>query len=338
MTNHGRRGMLAAGNFIVDRVKRIDAYPAENLLANIHDETRSNGGGPYNLLKDLAALGAGYPLMAAGLVGDDADGEWIRRDCGAHGIDPSRLEVQAGEATSYTDVMTVESTGRRTFFHRRGANARFTGDRLEFGGCGARHFHLAYLMLLDELDGFAADGRTRAAHLLERASSAGLVTSVDVVSTDHPRFAEVVRSALPHADHLLINEAEACRVLGQPLDPADAAGLTQAARQLMLGGVRTAVVLHTEHGAVAVTADGRSHQQGAVALPDGWIQGANGAGDAFAAGYLHSLHEDRPVGEALALGVCAAAACLAHPSPSAGLMPAAECLALGQRFGFGNFR
>jgi hypothetical protein len=48
-----RKGILAAGNFIVDHVKIIDDYPQQDMLASIVSESQSNGGGPYNVLKDL---------------------------------------------------------------------------------------------------------------------------------------------------------------------------------------------------------------------------------------------------------------------------------------------
>ncbi|MDB6137593.1 MAG: PfkB domain protein [Verrucomicrobiaceae bacterium] len=64
-----RNGILAGGNFIIDYVKIIDAYPLQDMLSTIVRETSSNGGGPYNVLKDLAAMRAPFPLEAAGLVG-----------------------------------------------------------------------------------------------------------------------------------------------------------------------------------------------------------------------------------------------------------------------------
>ncbi len=332
-----RNGILAAGNFIVDRIKLVDVYPAENMLATIDDETRSNGGGPYNVLKDLAAMGAGYPLLAAGRIGADADGAWIRSDCQEHSIDTTGLAGDAENPTSYTEVMTVRDTGRRTFFHRRGANARFNGAELDFPNCPARMLHLAYLMLLDDLDAFAPDGRTHASHVLERASAAGLVTSIDIVSTEHPRFREIVLSALPFTDHLLINEVEASRVLDRTVDPAEPRDLLAAARDLLAEGVRTGVVLHTECGAVGVRPGGEFYVQGAVAVPQSFIRGANGAGDAFAAGYLHGIHENFSLPAALELAVCTAAACLAETSPSAGLLPINACLALGRSHGFSTF-
>ena len=69
-------------------------------------------------LEDRYHMTASFPLEAAGLVGQDADGDWILADCKAHGIDTAQLRQTADAHTSYTDAMTVASTGRRTFFLR----------------------------------------------------------------------------------------------------------------------------------------------------------------------------------------------------------------------------
>ena len=111
-----RSGILAGGNWIVDRTKMIDVYPAQDSLANIICKTSSNGGSPYNVLIDLARLQAPFPLAAAGLVGDDPAGEFILSDCRAHEINTEQLRTCKEAPSSYTDVMTVQSTGRRTFF------------------------------------------------------------------------------------------------------------------------------------------------------------------------------------------------------------------------------
>src|ERR671912_163252 len=80
----------------------------------------------------------------------------------------------------------------------------------------------------------------------------------------------------------------------------------------------------------------RSHRSPAwrLRVPASYIQGAAGAGDAFASGVLFGLHEGGPVDDALRLGVCAAAASLAHPTCSEGVLSRTECLALATRFGF----
>lgn len=333
-----RNGIIAAGNFIRDYVKIIGHYPEQDTLASILSETSGNGGGPYNVLKDLAALGATYPLEAAGLVGKDANGDWILADCAAHRISTAQLRQTNEAPTSYTDAMTVASTGRRTFFHQRGANALFTEQHLDFSKTNAKLLHLGYLMLLDAMDSFVTDGsRTRASLALENALGAGLVTCVDMVSTEHERFREIAASALAYTDYLVVNEIEAGKVAGRELKTPQGTNVAEcgaAAQALLAHGVRRQVVIHFTEGAVAADRDGTVTVQGSLRLPAGFIVGATGAGDAFAAGYLHGVHEGWDTRRCLELGVCAAAACLTHPTPSGGLRSVADCLALGEEFGF----
>lgn len=90
-----RKGLIAGGNWIVDHIKLIDCWPPEETLASIQEESSSSGGSPFNILKDLALLGAPFPLEAVGLVGDDELGRWARADCKAHGITTRQLRQPA---------------------------------------------------------------------------------------------------------------------------------------------------------------------------------------------------------------------------------------------------
>ncbi|WP_300933058.1 PfkB family carbohydrate kinase [Prosthecobacter sp.] len=134
----------------------------------------------------------------------------------------------------------------------------------------------------------------------------------------------------------MLNEIEAGSATGLDLRavPMDL-GLVQAAAQALLdAGVRREVVIHFEAGAMVLEKEGPVHYQRSLNLPQGFIAGATGAGDAFAAGYLHGTHEGWPVAERLKLGVCAAAMCLTHSTPSQGLGRVDECWELGERLGF----
>ncbi len=167
----------------------------------------------------MARLGAPFPLYGLGLVGDDDDGRAILVDCASRGIDVSRLGVSPEAGTSCTDVMTVRATGRRTFFHYRGANARLGPDDIRLDDCSARLFHFGYLLLLDRLDQIGPDGSTGAAGVLKPARALGMFTSVDVVSEHGGRFATVVGPSLPHTD--VLNELEAARSAGVDVTAAD---------------------------------------------------------------------------------------------------------------------
>jgi hypothetical protein len=174
-----RQGVLAGGNFITDYVKVVEAWPEQDTLASIRSESMSNGGGPYNILKNLAVLAPKLPREACGLVGEDSNGDWVAADCRAAGIDVAQLHRTSEAATSYTDAMTVASSGRRTFFHQRGANALLAPDHFDFTATRARIFMLGYLMLLDTLDAIDEDGASRkgvATRILEKLSQFGAPT------------------------------------------------------------------------------------------------------------------------------------------------------------------
>lgn len=332
-----RRGILAGGNFIVDHVKLTDVYPDQEMLANITCETATNGGGPYNLLIDLARMQVDAPLAAAALVGDDPDGERIIDDCHQHHIDTTLIRQNADAPTSYTDVMTVASTGRRTFFHRRGANALLDVDHFDFSKSSARVFHLAYLLLLDKLDKVNADGSTGAAKVLAAARAEGMITCADAVSVDHHDAQRIIAAAALHVDHLLLNEVELERAVGQTMrhDGAlDIEVLTAAAERLLESGVKQTVVVHFAEGAIAIDREGGRVQQHAVNLPQSKIVGAVGAGDAFAAGYLWGVHEGEPIATRLRWAVCTAAQSLLHATASMGVESLTTCCQLGETFGY----
>jgi len=330
-----RSGILAAGNWIVDKLKFVDVYPAQDALANISSEAVANGGSPFNLLIALAKLGAPFPLAGLGLIGADADGDWILDRCAEHKIDAAQLTRHTGAHTSYTDVMIVEKTGRRTFFHQRGANAFLDARHFDFGRATGKIFHLGYLLLLDALDKPDPKFGSVAARVLAKAKKAGFRTSIDLVSEDSRRFVKIVRPALRQVDYCFLNEFELERTTGigvRGRRGVNMKALQKAADGLLAAGVREWVIVHFPEGACAVGQGRWVVKQGSLRIPQSRIVSAVGAGDAFAAGVLYALHEELDMETALRYGVCAAASCLLGAGASDGLRPLRECLSLAKRF------
>jgi sugar/nucleoside kinase (ribokinase family) len=333
-----RRGLLAGGNWIIDLVKMIDVYPAPEQLANIRGQSQGTGGAPFNVLVGLALGGAPFPLAGAGLVGDDDLGRTIVAICRRNKIDVRNLLHTPKAPTSYTDVMTEAGTGRRTFFHDRGANALWTGAELDFTKCRARIFHLGYLLLLDALDQEDEKFGTRAARLLAAAQEAGIKTSVDVVSENSDRFAKIVNPALKHVDYCIVNEIEAAKTTGFKVRDAagrlDTVALRHAAGALLQQGVRELVMIHFPEGAFARTRRGEDVWQSSLKLPGGYIAGTAGAGDAFCAGVLWGLHEGWNLTRSMQTGMCLAAACLSESTCTGGMRTLTASLALARKFGY----
>ena len=337
-TSVARSGLLAGGNWIIDQVKLVDVFPQREQLANIRDQYQGTGGSSYNVLINLARLGAPFPLSGAGLVGDDSLGREILADCRLNKIDTRYLQVTAKAPTSYTDVMTELGCGRRTFFHARGANALWSGADLDFRKTKARIFHLGYLLLLDALDEPDTVYGTKAARMLAAAQKAGLKTSVDVVSEDSDRFAKIVRPALKHVDYCILNEIEAGKTTGfkirLPDGRLDTVALRHAAGALLQQGVRELVVIHFPEGGFARTRKGEDVWQSSVKLSAKYIVGTAGAGDAFCTGTLLGLHEGWDLTRCLQTAVCAAAASLSDATCTAGVRSLSSAMALGKKFGF----
>jgi sugar/nucleoside kinase (ribokinase family) len=331
-----RKGLLAGGNWIIDQVKQVDVYPSPETLANILSQKQGTGGGPYNVLVNLAKLGAPFPLSGAGLVGKDALGQEILKDCKKHKIDTRYLKPTPAADTSYTDVMTEPKGGRRTFFHYRGANALWDGKDIDFTKHKARIFHLGYLLLLDALDTPDRKWGTKAAGLLAAAQEAGMKTSLDVVSEDSDRFVKVVTPALQYVDYCIINEFEAGKITGFKLRDADGklnpVFLRHAAGAILQLGVRELVAIHFPEGSFLRTRKGEDHSRMSLNVPAKHIAGTAGAGDAFCAGMLLGLHEEWNLGDALQLGVCAGAAALFDSTCTASMLPLKKTLELSKKF------
>ena len=304
--NAPRCGILAAGTMLVDHVHLIDDWPEQGRLATILHTENATGGAVPNVLRTLARMKTGLPLAAAGLVGDDLDGEFIRQCLSDDDIDCRWLQT-AALPTSMTQVMTNQRNGQRTFFHAHGSNAAFDAHILEGLHSPHKIVHLAYLLLLQQLEKPDPEYGVVAAHLFHQLQQKGYLTALDLVSIDDPERAKrVVLPALPYVDYLIINELEAATLTGQPLCTSegkpDLIQIPHAAKNLLQQGVRQVVVIHCPEGAWAENIHGDS-----LFTPSYWIEpqeiaGTVGAGDAFCAGVLYGLHQQWGLLETLQLG------------------------------------
>ena len=343
---HAREGIAGAGNWIIDHIYICDCWPQEETLANILEESRGTGGAPYNGLIDLARFGPPpggggaprpIPMEAIGLIGNDADGRFIRDNLASLGIDTAALTATDAAPTSYTHVMVAKATGRRTFFHNRGANAHFGPEHVPVDRLRARLVHMGYLLLLDRFDEPDETYGTVAARTLARLQAAGIETSLDVVSEDSQRFPRVVKPALKYADYAILNELEAGRTTGhdlRPHDRPDPRAIRASAEELLRLGVRRLVSIHMPEGGYVRTSDGRERWQPSLLLPDGYIRGGAGAGDAFCAGMLYGIYHGWDLDRTLQLAVCAAAVCLSDPTCTAAACRLADTMKLAGKYAY----
>lgn len=332
-----RNGICCAGNMIVDITYPIETWPKQNELTHITEGIRSSTGGSVcNTITDLARLDSKLHLVASGFAGHDAEGEFILAEMKKYpNIDVSM--VRRDGRTSFTAVMSNNQTKERTFFQHAGANAHYSEANIDWDKLNVNIFHIGYILLLPALDAPDDEYGTKMARLLHRAQQAGMKTSIDVVSEAGDRFARLVTPALKYADYCVINELEAQQTTGVQLRDEDGTlyveNMEEALRTLKELGVSTWTVIHCPEIGCGIDENNDYFEVPSLKLPNGWIQGTVGAGDAFCAGILYAAERGMDMATALKLAACTAAASLREISASDGVEAAEDVLKLYDLYG-----
>jgi len=310
MSAGGRHGVVCAGCWTADRIKRIDAWPEQDTLARIERIDRHGGGSAHNVGHDLKRLQPELPVEAIGLLGNDSDGDFLFTGARKAGMDVTQLHRSDTVQTSFTDVMSVAGSGRRTFFHHAGANDALTPDHIDLAATRGRMLHLGLVGLHAVLDAPWQQEANGWAAVLSRAQRLGLHTNLELVSIEPARLRRLALPCLAHLDTLIVNDHEIGALSERRTvqdGVTDVVACERAARDVLSMGAMRLVVVHWPRGALAITREGALHRCDSEAVPPERILGAVGAGDAFAAGVLLTLHDGGGIDAAMQLGHRAAA-------------------------------
>ena len=329
-------GIVVAGNILTDIVNIIDKYPDKNMLTHISKSTRSVGGCVTNTIIDLARIDSQLYLSAIGKIGDDEYGRYVTSEMKKYGIDTSRVKISSELPTSFSSVMTEEKSGERTFFCLKGATSDFSEDDIELSTLDCEIFHIGYILLLDSLDKGDDEYGTKMARLLHHVQQRGIKTSIDAVSSEQGLFAEKIIPALKYCNYVIMNEIECCNVTGANPRRADGSVNVEAIRKTMEKfieyGVSDKVIIHCCEGGFALGADGTFTAVASLELPEGYIKGSVGAGDAFAAACLYALYNAYDDVHMLEFASAAAAMNLSAPDSVSGMRSKEEIEELNRRF------
>jgi sugar/nucleoside kinase (ribokinase family) len=332
-----RKGILSGGTWCVDRNLMVDHWPAENGRADIIAAETSGGGSACNMAVDIKKLDPEMPVATIGLVGDDPDGRFLIALADSYGIDRSRMQLTDRAETDYTFAFSSLPTGRRTHISYYGTSHLLTPDHFDFSGTGHRIFHLGLPGVHKLMDGRWNDEANGWVATLRKARSAGLKTNLELASIAPDRLATIVRPCLPYLDLLVVNDSEIAGIAGIETvsgGNTDPAVCITAAKKTIAQGTMQLVAVHFPGGAIVVTRDRTIVSRPSARVPAAEIAGANGAGDAFAAGFLYAIHESWGIEEALALAHATAAASLRRISTTGAVETWSECLKLANAWGW----
>lgn len=249
----------------------------------------SMGGVARNIAENLARLGVPTVLLSA--VGADGTGKRLLTHAADSGIDTRHVLIDpAGRTGSYMAI-----------FDHHGAISVSIDDMAILNRITPRYVNDRRRLFRDTamviVDANLPPATLKTVFRLARAYQ--VPVCADPTSKS---LAPRLRPYLEGLNMVTPNPAEAEALLGPgPINGRNEAMF--AAKQLVARGVEIAVVTLAEMGVCYAT----SYESGHVPALDSDVVDFTGAGDALTAAVIFGLLEDIPVGEAIRLGVSAAA-------------------------------
>jgi sugar/nucleoside kinase (ribokinase family) len=307
--------VVAIGNAIVDILSQTDdgfiaaermtkgsmqlmLSPAEAdaLYAKMGPGIEASGGSAANTVAGIAALGGKCAFI--GQVAEDQLGEVFAHDIRALGVEFATA-TRRGEPTTARCLIFVTPDGQRTMNTFLGASQFLPESALDRDVIAAGAILYLEGYLWDPEEPRAA---MRAA--IEVARKAGrkvafTLSDVFCISRHGGDFRDLMAKGL--IDIMFANENEITALM--ETEDFDAA-VSAAAKQVPL-----LVVTRSEHGAIAVQA-GRTVS--VAAEPIERVVDTTGAGDLFAAGFLHGQAQGWDLEKSLKLGAICAAEIISH--------------------------
>jgi sulfofructose kinase len=255
--------VVGLGYCAYDILAIVPGIPDFDDLEMVHlvDLVYDGGGQVGTALAALARLGlsAGY----VGLLGDDAEGRWLREEFVKGGIDVARLRLRADVGTNICLLLVDQATARRAILcHQRVQPSALTLDEAD------RDYVQAARVL--HLDGQFMPAAIQAARW---AREAHVTVCFD---GNHPRAG--LGELLPFVDWLVVAETFPRTYTGNP-NPRE------AAEELLDLGAEVLVVTQGSRGCSVHT--GREHFH----VPALAVQAVDttGAGDAFHGAFIYAM-------------------------------------------------
>lgn len=328
------KGITVAGSLIADNYYLIDSYPEQGKLTNIRATDRAVGG-TGNLIMDLAKLDADLPVKVSAMIGEDGNGSFIKKTLSKYPNIQLENVVENGE-TSMTMVMDAQDNHQRTFFYLPAASDAYDESVIDWEQVDADIFHLEYILLMKKIDEPDAEYGTHGARILYQARKRGMKTSIDMVSETSGRGGEIVKAALKYTDYCTINEIEAEMITGIKIlqdGAVNEENAYNALKELVKYGVSTWAIIHSPSCGYGIDCESQEiFKVKSLHLPEGYIKGSTGAGDAYCSGILYGAYKNKSLEESMKLGTACAACSLSEISGTAGLRPYGKVMELYEQY------
>jgi adenosine kinase len=309
-----RYDVLGIGNAIVDVFARtdddflvqqkmpkgsmslIDEARAKSIYEAMGPATKASGGSAANTIAGVASLGGRAAFV--GKVKDDELGKAFTHDIRAIGVAFDTPPAKDGPTTASCYIL-VTPDGERTMNTYLGAAQNLSPSDVKEDDVAAASITYLEGYLWDPKD--AKEAFRKAAKIAHGAGRTVALTLSDSFCVDRYRaeFVDLIKGGT--VDLLFANEHE--------LKSLYETGEFETALESLRKDAKLGVVTRSEKDAVVV---GAGKTEAVPVFPVERVVDATGAGDLFAAGFLHGYAKGLPHADSARLGALAAAEIISH--------------------------
>jgi sugar/nucleoside kinase (ribokinase family) len=292
---HADDAFLARHGLAKGTMTLVDEARAETLYAQMGPGIEASGGSAGNTMAGIASLGGNGAYV--GKVRDDQLGRVFRHDITAIGVRFATPPAQDGPSTARCLIL-VTPDAQRTMNTYLGACVGLGPEDIDEAEIAAAQVTYLEGYLFDPPRAKAAFRKAaQAAHAAGRKVALSL-SDPFCVGRYRAEFRELVQH---HADIVFANEAEILSLF-------ETDSFEAAARQVR-GLCDVAALTRSEKGSLVVTAR-ETHEVPAARVER--LVDTTGAGDLYAAGFLHGLTQGRDLATCGRLGSLCAAEVIGH--------------------------
>ena len=295
MNKYQNKGIICAGNWILDEIIFVNKWPKITELSKINEIKYSSGGSAFNVICNFNYYNAPFKTYGVGCIGNDTRGKTILKICKKNNISTRFIKTINNCNTSFTNVVVSPKTKERTFFYFSGANNKFNSNFVAkelIDNSKISIFHLGYLCLLKGLEKKDKNKKLNIENLFKKIKKNDIDISLDTITLRNFVDYKKILVCLKYVDHLIINEKEALLLSNINIiknNKPKISDLIKSCKILSKYGIKKNIIIHNSNQVIwydKIQIKLKKFKK----IPPNKIKNKSGAGDSFLTGILWGLN------------------------------------------------
>ncbi len=259
---------------------------------HVEDRFSAPGGCACNVSIGLARLG--IDVTAFGNIGDDHDGEWIRKTLSDERVNVSKINVIQKRNSDMSVIVVDANAGERTIFVNRDV-----GEKLVIKTDDISGFDWCFVGSL-----YGKDIKNNMQVIHDALSNTKLKLAYNPGGKNIKQDENIVLDLIHHASIVFVNKSEAREIVSKfnlaytEKELSSEQYLLTTLREHMQDDLAVVVVTDGRRGAWVYNGDDMYHTN----TIDKPVHDATGAGDAFASGFLAAILYGLPLDKCIGWG------------------------------------